>query len=246
MVVLLPADFNPHLLRMISGPGLEVVHEAPHPLKRTFLARPQIKAKMDMLRHDDRLLELYIRRSVTLFRQHLSRNHADVGIFHPITVHPAEDRNPRLKVKRQHHRRPAAVVVAVKSMEMLDLIVVIHLLASSIPYPLVVPPSLRPHPNHRQCQPKLTRPESQAPRKSSSSARVLANVIPQTRMTTAATAQALNCDIMVSIMDYLYLLSLLERISNAYDDNCILSTGSYSFEFRSLIGDIKDVLSKVE
>ena len=47
-------------------------------------------------------------------------------------------------------------------------------------------------------------------------------------------------------MDYLYLLSLLERISNAYDDNCILSTGSYSSEFRSLIGDIKDVLSNVE
>ena len=82
--------------------------------------------------------------------------------------------------------------------------------------------------------------------KSANSARILANVIPQMRMTTAATAQALNCDIMVSIMDYLYLLSLLERIFNAYDDNCILSTGSYSFEFRSLIGDIKDVLSNVE
>ena len=51
---------------------------------------------------------------------------------------------------------------------------------------------------------------------------------------------------MVSIMDYLYLLSLLERISNAYDDDSILSTGTYTLGFRSLIGDIKDALSNVE
>lgn len=47
-------------------------------------------------------------------------------------------------------------------------------------------------------------------------------------------------------MDYLYLLSLLERIVDAYDNNRISPTGTYSSEFRSLIGDIKDVLSNVE
>ena len=65
-------------------------------------------------------------------------------------------------------------------------------------------------------------------------------------MTTAATVHALNCDIMVTIMDYLYLLSLLERIVDAYDNDCISATGTYSSEFRSLIGDIKDILSNVE
>ena len=70
--------------------------------------------------------------------------------------------------------------------------------------------------------------------------------MPQMRMAKAATAHALNCVIMVSIMDYLYLLSLLERISNAYDDDSILSTGTYTLGFRSLIGDIKDALSNVE
>ena len=57
-------------------------------------------------------------------------------------------------------------------------------------------------------------------------------------MTAAATIHALNCDIMVSIMDYPYLLSLLERVVDAYDNDCI--------SVRSLIGDIKDVLSNVE
>ena len=65
-------------------------------------------------------------------------------------------------------------------------------------------------------------------------------------MTAAATIHALNCDIMVSIMDYPYLLSLLERMVDAYDNDCISATGTYSSEFRSLIGDIKDVLSNVE
>ena len=59
-------------------------------------------------------------------------------------------------------------------------------------------------------------------------------------------ARALNCDIITPIMDYSCLLSLLERIVYAYDNNCISHTGTYSPEFRSLMGDIKDVLSKAE
>ena len=60
------------------------------------------------------------------------------------------------------------------------------------------------------------------------------------------TAQVLNCDTILFIMNNFYLLSLLERIVNAYDNDCISSTGTYSSEFRSLIGDIKDALSNVE
>ena len=65
-------------------------------------------------------------------------------------------------------------------------------------------------------------------------------------MTIAAIAHALNCDIISPIMDYIYLLSLLERVVNAYDNNCISPTETYSPKFRSLIGDIKDILSNVE
>lgn len=61
-----------------------------------------------------------------------------------------------------------------------------------------------------------------------------------------AIAQVLNCDTILFIMNNFYLLSLLERIVNAYDNDCISSTGTYSSEFRSLIGDIKDALSNVE
>ena len=65
-------------------------------------------------------------------------------------------------------------------------------------------------------------------------------------MTIAATTQDLNCDTILSVMNNSYLLSLLERIVNAYDKDCISSTGTYTSEFRSLIGDIKDALSSVE
>ncbi len=61
-----------------------------------------------------------------------------------------------------------------------------------------------------------------------------------------ATIKVPNCATILFIMNDFYLLSLLERIANAYDNDCILSAGTYSSEFRSLIGDIKDILSEVE
>lgn len=144
------------LLPTSSRPSLKPPDKTTENHERLWKPRFNINSEMNMIGHYNILIEpnpVYARAQIDKgFLNFLAKRS-----FHKFRrANRTQKRSPRLRDNSNHHRRPAAIVVAVKPMEMLDLIVVIHLLARSIPHPLVVPPSLRPHPDHDNVRPNLT------------------------------------------------------------------------------------------
>ena len=141
------------LLPTSSRPSLKPPDKTTENHERLWKPRFNINSEMNMIGHYDILIEpkpVYARAQIDKgFLNFLAKRS-----FHKFRrANRTQKRSPRLRDNSNHHRRPAAIVVAVKPMEMLDLFVVIHLLARSIPHPLVVPPSLRPHPDHDNVSP---------------------------------------------------------------------------------------------